>query len=77
MASGDAAAERAAFADEVLLADELRERPRSHPSGERLALGRWLEERLWFRAACLGTGGRHAVSLEAPGRPPSPRRSWS
>ena len=32
------------LADEVLLADELLERARSHPRGERLALGRWLEQ---------------------------------
>ena len=38
------APERAALADEVLLADELVEVARAHPRGERLALGRWLEE---------------------------------
>ena len=52
------AAERAAFADEVPLADELVERARSHPRGERLALGRWLEEGLGSGAA--GVVGRRA-----------------
>ena len=36
----------AALADEVLLADELVEAPRAHPGGQRLALGRGLEQRL-------------------------------
>ena len=44
MAALDAAAERAPLADEVLLADELVERARPHPGGERLALGRGLEQ---------------------------------
>ena len=51
MAAGDGAAERAALADEVLLADELVERPRAHPRGERLALGRWPEQGLGAGAA--------------------------
>ena len=46
VAAGDAAPERAALADEVLLADELVEVARAHPGGERLALGRRLEEGL-------------------------------
>lgn len=46
MSAGDAAAERSALADEMLLADELVERPRPHPRRERLLLGRRLEERL-------------------------------
>ena len=46
MAASDAAPERAAFADEVLLADELRERPGTHPRCQGLLLGRRLEERL-------------------------------
>ena len=37
-------AQRPALADEVLLADELLERPRSHPRGERLAARRRLEQ---------------------------------
>ncbi len=58
VAAGDAPAERAALADEVGLADELVEGPGSHPRGERLSLGRWLEQRLGTRA--LGsTGGGH------------------
>ena len=51
MAPGDAPAQRSALADEVLLSDELVERPRPHPRGERLAFGRWLEERLGLRAS--------------------------
>ena len=38
------AAERPALADEVLLADELVEVARPHAGGERLALGRRLEQ---------------------------------
>ncbi len=58
MAAGDAAPERAAFADEVLLADELVEVARAHARGERLALGRGLEEGL---GSCAGRppGGWH------------------
>ena len=50
VAAGDAPAQRTSLADEVLLPDELLEVPRSHPGRERLALGRWLEERLGLRA---------------------------
>ena len=46
VAAGDAAAQRSALADEVRLPDELLEVARAHPRGQRLALGRWLEERL-------------------------------
>ena len=53
MAAGDAAAERAALADEVFLADELLERSRPHPGGKRLTLGRWLEE--GFGSGARGT----------------------
>ncbi len=55
MAAGDAAPERAALADEVLLANELVEASRSHARGERLLLGRRLEQRL---RACAGQSGR-------------------
>jgi hypothetical protein len=51
MAAGDRPAERSALADEVLLADELVEASRPHPRRERLALGRWVEERLGLRAS--------------------------
>ena len=50
VATGDAPAERPALADEVLLADELVEAARAHPGGQRLALGRRLEQRLGPRA---------------------------
>jgi hypothetical protein len=46
MSAGDAASERSALADEMLLADELIEGPWPHPRRERLLLGRRLEERL-------------------------------
>ena len=59
MAAGDAPAERPALADEVLLADELVEVARPHPRGERLPLGRRLEERLGSGAGRSG-GGRAA-----------------
>ena len=58
MAPGDAPPERSALTDEVLLAHELRERAWSHPRGERLALGRWLEEGFGTGAG-LRPGGRH------------------
>ncbi len=58
MAAGHAAAERPALADEVLLADELGEGARAHPGRQRLALGRWLEER--FGSGTDGpSGGWH------------------
>ena len=50
MAAGDAPAKRATLADQVLLPDELVERAWPHSRGQRLALGRWLEERLGSRA---------------------------
>jgi hypothetical protein len=56
VAPGDAPAERAALADEVLLADELLEAAGPHPGRERLLLGRRLEERL--RAGAAGSGRR-------------------
>ena len=46
VAAGDAPAQGPALADEVVLADELVEAARPHPRGERLTLGRWLEEGL-------------------------------
>jgi hypothetical protein len=46
MASRNRAPDRATLADEVLLPDELLERPRSHPRRERLPVGRRLEEGL-------------------------------
>ena len=46
MATSDRPSERSALADEMLLAYELVEVARAHPGGERLALGRWLEQRL-------------------------------
>jgi hypothetical protein len=49
--TGDASAQRTAFADEMLLADELSEAPGSHPGGQRLALGWWLEQGLGAGAA--------------------------
>ena len=63
VAAGDAAPERPALADEVLLADELVEVPRAHPRCERLALGRRLEEGLGPRAGRRRV--RHAASREA------------
>ena len=71
VATGDAPAQRTALADEVRLADELVEAARAHPGGQRLALGRWLEERL--RAGADGTsGGGHVppmVARRAAARP--------
>ena len=79
--AGDAAAERPALADEVLLADELLEVARAHPRGERLALGRWLEERLragaagsapaWWHGPMVARGraGRGGSRVRLRGRP--------
>ncbi len=47
MAAGDGASERASLADQVILAHELVQRPRSHPGGQRLARRGRPEERLW------------------------------
>src|SRR5688500_11762353 len=65
MTSSDAAAQGTAFADEVPLTDELLEASRPHPGGQRLGTGRRLEQRLGLGAACPGTVGRHAASLDA------------
>jgi hypothetical protein len=70
VAAGDAPPQRTALADEVSLADELVEAAWAHPGGKRLRARRRLEQRLGLRAACLGTVGRHAASLDAiDGRP--------
>ena len=75
VAAGDAAAERSALADEVVLADELRRGPRAHARGERLAFGRWLEEGL---GACALVGRRAGgmPAMVARARRPSRRRYW-
>ncbi len=51
-----------ALAHEVGLADELGERPRAHPGGQRLATGRGLEEGRLVRRRLAG---RHHASLRA------------
>ena len=57
------------LADEVALADELVERARAHPGGERLPLGRWLEQ--GFGAGPAGSsGGRHGPTMVRAGRGP-------
>ena len=72
MAAGHAAAERSALADEMLLADELREGARAHPGRQRLALGRWLEER--FGSGADGpSGGWHERMVARRAMSPSPR----
>ena len=70
VAAGDAPAQRSALADEVLLPDELLEVPRAHPGRERLALGRWLEERLGSGAG--DSPGWHGRMVAPPG-PVTPR----
>jgi hypothetical protein len=52
----DRAAERAPFADQVLLAHELVERPRTHPGGQWLPLRRWPEQGLGSGSAGTGRG---------------------
>ena len=69
MAPGDRAAERAALADEVRLAHELVERPRAHAGGERLALGRGLEQGFGAGAGD-GAPGRHGPMVARAGRQP-------
>ena len=56
MATGDAPAQGPTLTDEVALPDELVEVPRPHPGGQRLALGRGLEERLGLGALERSTG---------------------
>ena len=63
MAAGDAAPEGAAFADEMLLADELVEASRSHARCEWLLLRRRLEQRL---RASAGQSGRGAPGGHGP-----------
>ena len=55
MAPGDAATQRAAIADEVVLADEFVQVARAHPRGQRLSLGRRLEQRF---GSCAGQPAR-------------------
>ena len=61
----DGAPQRPALADEVLLADELVERPRPHPRRERLALRRRLEQRFGSGALDRSVGW---ASAEVYGR---------
>ena len=56
MTAGDAPAKRTALADEMLLADELRQIARSHPCREWMLLGWRLEERLRASAGQTGRG---------------------
>ena len=69
MAARHAPPERAALADEMLLADELGKIARSHPCRERLLLGRRLEERLGSSAACLGSCRRHGPMVRGSDSP--------
>ena len=57
MAAGNRAAQGPTFADEMLLADELRERPRAHACRQRLRTGRGHEERLG--PGSWGSAGGH------------------
>src|SRR6476661_8358258 len=72
VAAGDAPTQRTALADQVVLAHELIERPRTHPRGEGLALGRWLEQRLGtgFLRSTWHRGQSRARVLPQPGVPP-------
>ncbi len=66
MAAGDAAAQRSALPDEVVLPHELLERARTHASGERLAL-RWGLEQGFGSCAPGTSSGRHGAMV-APRR---------
>ena len=70
MPAGDAPAERAALADEVVLADELGEVAWTHPRGERLPLGRRLEEG-FGPGAGRSPGGWHGRMVARPGGRPA------
>lgn len=63
MAPRNGPPERALLADEVLLPDELVERPRPHPGRERLALGRGLEQGL--RSSAGYPSGWHGAIVVA------------
>ena len=69
VATGHAAAERSAFADEVALPDELLEAARAHARGERLALGRGMEERLGLGAGRAAGGGHGPMVARRAARP--------
>lgn len=56
MAAGNGPAQWSTLADEVLLADELGQRARPHPGGERLPLGWRLEERFGTGPGRAGRG---------------------
>ena len=56
MTTRNGPAQRAALSDEVSLADELLERSRAHPGGQRLALRRRSEEGFWTGSSEARTG---------------------
>ena len=68
MAPGDRPAQRAAFADEVALADELLERPWAHAGRERLPLGRGSEQGLRAGARWCAPGGHGPMVARADQR---------
>ncbi len=68
MTVGDAAAEWTPLADEVLLPDELIQRSRAHPGGQRLALGRRLEERFGSRAGRASRAWHGSMVARRTGR---------
>ena len=74
VAAGDAPPERAALADEVLLADELVEGPRTHPGRQRLPLGRWLEEGFGSGAGRSPRGWHAADGSAGSAAAPSPAK---
>jgi hypothetical protein len=67
VAASDAPTEGSALADEVFLADELAQISRPHPGGQRLALGRWLEEGFGAGAAGLRPWCGHGSMVRATG----------
>ena len=73
MAASDTPSQWPALADEVLLADELAEVARAHAGGQRLPLGRWLEEGLGPGAG-RPTGGWHGRMVARPDRRPAEDR---
>src|SRR6185503_186515 len=67
VATRDRPPQRPGIADEMLLPDELLERPRPHARGERLPFGWWLEQG-------LGASAGDAAGWHVRRAPPQPRR---
>ena len=74
MAAGHAAAEWTSLADEVVLPDELGQVARAHPGGQRLPLGRGLEEGFGSGAGRSPGGGHDRMVARRPRLPAQAER---